>query len=373
MRRIKFWAFITLMIFAFMSGGCGGSAGSDSESSESDLHSEVISILEGQWEYDSGYSATATIAFTDSDTFSATLTKSDDLSMSFSDIEFASDSDEAAANLKVYYSHSCSAFFNDAKIDEFSINSYLNSDSTIYKDTVLMHVSDNRWRFTAKTGSDSLRADIVLTSETKMHVTLVGTSSSTAGTRSYTIDCDLIKTNKTPKTDYAPSSGSDDTDTTDIANTLEGTWLFSTGENAGETEKAEAALNDGSNSTLTLRLASNVSLDISDITLNDVTSLTGTVKVKYAHKWTAFDNSNKMQGEEGDFTLDKDETMKIIHVSGNIWRIEDIEDKDNNKLNENIILTVNSSNEIKTLWTGTKVFRGTKCTYTITCSFRKQK
>ncbi|MBR1486343.1 MAG: hypothetical protein IJ597_03710 [Synergistaceae bacterium] len=190
----------------------------------------------------------------------------------------------------------------------------------------------------------------------------------TASFRYNDINCTMTKT---PDTEYIE----DDSDSTgsdmDIKNILEGTWLFASGETTGETEQATADLNDGSNASLNLKLASDVNLEISDITLTsdeNSTGLSGTASVKYSQKWTAYESlSDEMWGKEGEFAFEKDETMKIIQVENGIWRIEDI-----NNSNENIIITVNSNTEIKTVWTGTKDFLEKKCTYDITCIFKKQ-
>ena len=102
----------------------------------------------------------------------------------------------------------------------------------------------------------------------------------TASFRYNDINCTMTKT---PDTEYIE----DDSDSTgsdmDIKNILEGTWLFASGETTGETEQATADLNDGSNASLNLKLASDVNLEISDITLTsdeNSTGLSGTASVK---------------------------------------------------------------------------------------------
>ena len=105
MRKIKILLMMSLCVFLFS--GCGGSASSDSSSSSSTLHSQLSSVLTGDWIIDnastvSSYVGTGTI---NPSATSVTLSSDTSFRISFSGIEFASSSDESAGNIDVFYSH----------------------------------------------------------------------------------------------------------------------------------------------------------------------------------------------------------------------------------------------------------------------------
>ena len=372
MRKIKFLLAIALLVFVFS--GCGGSSSSDSGSSDestdaTELHATIASDFTGDW------------LFNDNDDFSGKVTDSANRSillysvkkfkLSIDDVVFDSTAVDSEASATVFYSFSSSAEYEDSNVSlgTFNLKSYTDSSTIKTQEMVLSRISDEEWMLSS--GSSNV-PNILITrsSSRKISVQLSGTTNFNGSTCDYTITASsMVKNSNTPTTDDDNEDTSDSN--TGIKNILEGTWLFSTGEATGETEQATATLNDGSNTSLTLKLASDVNLNISALTLkdeDDTTGLTGTVNVTYSQQWTAYDEYNQMQGSEGGFAFEKkDETMKIIQVENGVWRIEDI-----NNSNENIIITINSNNEIKTVWTGTKDFLGTKCTYSITCLFRKQ-
>ena len=373
MRKIKFLTAMALLVFVFS--GCGGSASSDSEDSgttESTLHQQVKAFLEGGWVIDMDFPLSGTIQNSTTYTYSYLKNvQNTTFKMVISDVTFLSSADTATGSATVYYYFESPVYASIStgnSSGNFYFKSYTTGASTkTQKMTITRDLSDTRWRLRASA------FDMIVTipsfSSEKMTVFLddgIGNVANVTG--SYTCDNIECTLTKTPDTDYIEdNSDGTGSDTVDI---LEGTWLFSTGGTTGETEEAKAYFNDGSQGTLTLKLASDVNLNISNITLaanESGTGLTGTVDVTYAQKWTAYDTSSQMQGQEGSFAFDKDETMKIIKVADGLWRIEDTANS-----NENIIITINSSTEIQTVWTGTKNFLGKKCTYSITCLFRKQ-
>ena len=107
MRKMKFWAAMALLVFAFMSGGCGGSASSDSdEESESTLHATVISLLKGTWSVPKGQTTGDSINLASTVNTSATTVYFENFSefkLIFSDINFVSSADTSTGTAKVYY------------------------------------------------------------------------------------------------------------------------------------------------------------------------------------------------------------------------------------------------------------------------------
>jgi len=367
MRKIKFLTAMALLVFIFS--GCGGSADSSSEE-ESDTttyHEKISTLITGEWEFKSTstYNGTAWTAA------NATLGNFENFKMSFSDIEFGSDSQTASGKAKVYYSFTCTAGTSKEKT---KITSYESSASSIYKEMTLTRVSDKEWNFQDSNSSINLKfADNGTTDTVEVIMTGKGNFEGLGSDCYYRITCTFSKVSASPIDD---TSGSDDTDGKTIKSILEGTWLFSTGSSSGATESATATSDTaGTTTTLTLKLASDVTLKFADIDLepdDNTTSLTGTVTVDYAQKWTAYNSSSVKQGADGAFAFSKSNaTMKIIKVDDGIWRIEDTTNS-----NENIIITINSSTEIQTVWTGstTANLGGNidSYTYNITCVFRKQ-
>ena len=348
------------------------------ESTDSTLHQQVKTFLEGGWVVDMDYPLSSTIQ--NSTTYARSYLKNvqnTTLKIVISDVTFLSSADYSTGSATVYYYFESPVYDStstEKSSGNFYFKSYSSGSSTKTQRMILTYVSgynsSNTWKL--RTSDFDMEMTIPSFSSEIMSVEFYNGTGNVAGvTASYTysnIECTMIKT---PDTDYIE----DDSDSTgsdmDIENILENTtWLFSTGESTGETEQATADLNDGSNTTLTLQLASDVNLNIGEITLTSDesgTGLTGEVNVKYSQRWTAYDEDNQMQGSEGEFAFEKDEKMKIIQVENGVWRIEDTTNS-----NENVIITINSNNEIKTVWTGTKKFLNKKCTYYITCLFRKQ-
>lgn len=357
MRKMKFLMALALLVFVFS--GCGGSADNGEEESETDYHETVTNFLTGEWMFDSlaAHSGTITTAR------NLDLKDFGSFRMSFTDIEFGSNSRTASGKGKVYYSLTCTAGNSQEKI---RITTYSGS---AYKTMNLRRSSDSQWHF-----SDD-DTDIYLSfddDDEDMNVIISGTGDfeGLGENCAYTISGKFSKTSVNAIEDDSSLAPEEKEKT--IKEILEGTWKFSQGDESG----AKATSNtQGISAVLTLRLASDVYLSLSDINLepdNNTTSLTGTVRVNYAQRWTAYNStSNVMQGKEGAFAFSKlNEEMKIVQVDAKEWRIEDTENS-----NENIITTINSENEISTVWTGTTsatLVSTDSYTYDINCSFRKQ-
>lgn len=366
MRNIKIFLAISLCVFLFS--GCGGSANSNSSSSASStLHDSVKSILTGTWMIDesSGYYGKGTIAGT---TTAVNLIHVSDLKLSFSEISFATSADESAGTASVFYSYTASAMdTNGNSYGNLHIRSYSSPTATTKtQNMILSHMTDTEWMFS--NGSTRIIINLIPGSSNKISLQITGTGylSSTAQYCSYTIECSMIKTSSTPTTDEESTEEETDTTEATVSEILGGTWKLTTEDDAVATSTSE-----GSSKVFSLKLATDVYMTISSINLtsgDNNTSLTGTVKINYAQKWTAFDADNAQYGAVGGFTFSKNDTMKIAQVSDGVWRIEDI-----NNADENIVITINSATETATVWTGiATTLDDDSYLYNITCSFRKQ-
>ncbi|MBR2209157.1 MAG: hypothetical protein IJ859_10165 [Synergistaceae bacterium] len=371
MRKIKFLLAMSLLVFVFS--GCGGSAG-DGDDSDSDatLHEQISELLTGQWlAYSNSVRSTPTVAAT-----TIRLSSFGNFNLSISDVNFASDSDNSAGTAKVYYSLLCSVYtFGGNFLENLAIRSYTSSSTSIYKEMILTPTSATEWVLQDPDSSTKITLTFTSLSEgTSMQAVITGseTLSSTNTQYNYTITCNSFKKNATALEDSAPES--EGADAEKIANILTGTWKFSEGDESGS---ATASSNfDRDSADVTLELATNVYLIISDVDLEpegNTTSLTGTAKVVYNHQWTARDETGAMVGDVGGFQFARtsgQDAMKLIHVRDNIWRLEDITTG-----NEHIVITVESETELSTIWAGVTSIVGNignTYNYSITCSFRKQ-
>ena len=367
MRKIKSFLLIALCVFLFS--GCGGSADSGSSSSTSStLHNTVTSVLTGTWVFDesSGYIGKGTIVGTATPIYLSHVT---DAKLSFSDISFATSADASAGTANVFYSHIASARDNNSNaLGNLTIRSYTSSTATTKTQSmVLTRITNNEWSFS--NGSTTIIVNFISGSSNKISVQISGTGylSSVGSYCDYTVNFYFIKTSSTPTTDEESTEEDTTTETeTSISEILEGNWKLIT-----EDEAVATSTTKGVDRVLTLKLATDIYMKIASINLeadSSTTSQTGTAKITYAQKWTAFDESEVQQGNAGDFSFSKDDTMKIAKVSDGVWRIEDI-----NNANENIVITITSATEISTVWQGTATtLDNDSYYYSITSSFRKE-
>ncbi len=365
MRKIKFFLAMALCVFLFS--GCGGSKDNSSSSSSSTLHSKVSGILTGTWVFDesSGYSGKGVITGTTTSIYLAHVT---DLKAAFSDISFATSADESAGTASVFYSHTVSA--RDANLNSLgnlTIRSYTSSSATTKtQNMILTRITDDQWTFSY--GSVMIIVNFISGSSNKINIQISGTGylSSVGSYCDYTVECSMIKTSSTPTTDDESTDEETDTTDTTVSEILEGNWKLIT-----EDEATATSTTQGTDRVLTLKLATDIYMKIASINLeadSSTTSQTGTAKVTYAQKWTAFDENEVQQGNAGDFSFSKDDTMKLAKVSDGVWRIEDI-----NNANENIVITITSATEISTVWQGTATtLDNDSYYYSITSSFRKE-
>ena len=364
MRKTKFLLAMALLVFIFS--GCGGSASSDSSSSTdaSTLHTTISDTLTGTWAFDESYftgKATSTAGT------SILFYSVKNFRMSFADIEFDDTTIDSEASVTVFYSYTSSARYesSDVSLGDFSVKSYTNTSTTRTQEMLLSRVTDDEW-ILSSSSSNVPSIIITRTSSRKIEVQLTGTAylSGINNNCHYTIIAPLVKTSTTASTEDSETTTSEDTSAT---GTLTGKWKLSSVTSATATS---AKL--GTDRILDLRLGTGINLNISSIDLQpdeNTTSLTGTAVVSYDQTWTAFDDYEEMQGNEGDFTFGKtNNTMKIIKIDDSNWRIEDLANE-----NENIVITIVSSNEISTVWNGTATtLDNENYYYEIECSFRKQ-
>ena len=366
MRKINFLLAMAFLVFIFS--GCGGSASSDSTSTDaSTLHTTISNLLTGTWVFDeSDFTGKATSTTGTSILFYSVK----NFRMSFSDVAFDNATTDSEASVTVFYSYSSSARYESTgtAIGDFSIKSYSDTSTTKTKEMTLARITDDEWVLSS---SSSSVPTIVInkTSSRQIEVTLTGTVyfSSISENCTYTITAPLVKSSSTPSTD---ESDYDEETTTSVSSILEGTWKLITEDSATATSTTQ-----GTSKVLDLRLATDIYLNLSNIALisgDTATSQTGSIDVQYAQKWQAFYSTNNSIQASGDFTFSKNETMKFAHLSdSNVWRIEDI-----NNADENIVITIDESDNtiINTEWKGlaTTLDDGDTYYYEITASFRKQ-
>lgn len=346
----------------------------DSDPTSTTLHEKIATLLTGQWTFDetSGYTGKAT-STKDGNTVNITLGNVTNFKMIFSDITFASDSDESAGSGNVYYSHVSNASYGDIS-ETFSIKSYEAGASTKTQNMTLTRVSDTQWTFSSSSVSIIINLSSLTTG--RMTVQMTGTAylSDLGASCNYTIQGTLVKTSTSTEIDDDSSdSGTDGGEMTGIAEILNGTWKL-----INETSATATSTTLGSDKVLELRLASNTNIEISEISPDVIGSQTGTAFVKYSQTWRAFYVTDETHNPEslaaGEFTFSKNERMKIAKTPDNAkWRIEDI-NNNGAKEDEYINLTVISNTEISTEWHGltTTLDDGDTYYYEITSSYRKQ-
>ena len=363
MRKMKFWAAMALLIFAFMSGGCGGSAGSDDDDGESTLHAKVSSILTGRWTVSNYASASGTA------TIAADLRRFTNFNVVFSDIEFASDSDKSAGNANVYYSVSCSAYESGNYIGDLNISS-VSSSSNFAQMVVNRGASDNQWIFTDSNGTRITVKFDSLSDGEDMAITISGTGTLTsdAGNRA----CVYTVTNNLTKTSSSTTINDDDASAlhTTISSFLTGTWSF---ENADFDGTAASTRGD----SIRLFSVKNFKLSISDIVFNDNTAESqASATVFYSYTSSArYENSTESLGDNfsiksysGSSSTVKTRGMTLSRISDEKWTLTS-----SSSGVPGITITRSNAREIEVVLTGTVNFSAINqdCTYTITTSMFK--
>ena len=212
MRKIKLLTAMALLVFVFS--GCGGSASSDSEDTESALHDQIAECLAGHWILDETAVFTGTAIGTVND--AATTVRLDDITefkMIFSDIAFASSSEESAGTGSVYYYYNSSAYDGDGNTyGNFKFKSYANGASTKTQSMTLTRESDTQWIFQGS--SFTLTMNISSFSSGKMDIIIkgLGTLEGFDSSLEYTIQCSLIKTSTSTEIDDDHDDDGDDYD-----------------------------------------------------------------------------------------------------------------------------------------------------------------
>ena len=341
MRKMKFWAAMALLVFAFMSGGCGGSASSDDNSSSDSsdtatLHSQVKALLEGQWVIDSNYGynvGSATINPVGGSAVPVVLGRPD-FKVIFSNISFTDSSEESDGSGSIYYSLVSPATQTDGtSLGDFIHRSYTSSSSSKTLSMTLTRTSDLVWTCTDSSGNFRMTMTFTSLSLTRMNVSVTGSgylSDSGAACDYSSLTCTLTR--------QSTSTDIEDTDTE--VGDLAGTWKFSAGDDSNS-EATATSTTQGTSKTLTLKIASDIEMKISNIVLSGDTQLSGTAHVVYQHYWTAYhDQDNSViYGTPGQFYIHRDDSeadMKLIQESSGVWRLEDTKDK-----NQNIIIKRN--------------------------------
>ena len=331
------------------------------------LHTSVNTALKGSWVLDTTslvYSGTGTI---NAGATAVTLSKDSEFWISFSDLDFASSSYSSAGNVDVFFSHLATLYDTSGNPQgTLSIKSYTDSSAeSKVQNMVIRREADDKWVISST--NTTITVTIASMSIPKISIEMTGSgTNSTLGDYTYSITCSLMKKSSELSTDDGTSDDSGSTDST-IADSLEGTWQLSQ-----ETSATATSTTLGTDKVLNLTLATNVDLTISNINLttdDSTTSLTGTARVVYTQKWTAFDSYDETQvGDIGGFTFSKNEVMRLVKIADGQWRIEDINNED-----DQILITVVSPTEISTEWNGvTTTLDDMGYRYKIECSFTKK-
>ena len=368
MRKFKAWSLLFLMAFCVsVFSGCGGSL--DGNTSETEETNKISSILTGTWVFDSsgGYSGYATN--TESTSNRVVLAYSSGLKMVFSDFDFSGSSTGYEGSANLFYVHSCAVFSDNTQVGTVTIKSYSSSDdSDKTKPMTIKRVDDDEWILTPASGSSSIpTVTINVASNSKIDVQWSGTTyiSALQGNYNYHISCSFIKTSSTPI--YDDDEESEDEETT-ISDILKGTWLLHT-----EGTSTATNINTGDSLTLSMSTGNKISFfDFSEIT----SSGTGSADVFFSQNWLALDGNEIATGNfaiksySDDSSGERTQEMTLVKISDTEYRLGG---KTGNSETVNVNITVASSNEISTQWSG--IVYNSKLqgyyNYSVSCSFRK--